>query len=69
MPMYEYSCNKCGKTFEKLVRISDRDKQINCPNCGSDETIRLLSLFGVGGSGGSTKGSSKRSRGTICGSG
>lgn len=34
MPIYEYNCEKCGKTFEKLIRASDGDKKIECPDCG-----------------------------------
>lgn len=34
MPVYEYSCKKCGKTHEFLQRF--KDKPINtCPECGS----------------------------------
>ena len=33
MPIYEYSCEKCGKRFEKIQKISD-PKCRKCPDCG-----------------------------------
>lgn len=41
MPIYEYSCGKCGSEFEELV-WSD-DDEVKCPNCGSDKTAKLMS--------------------------
>ncbi|ACM06707.1 type I antifreeze protein (plasmid) [Thermomicrobium roseum DSM 5159] len=45
MPLYEYRCRVCGYRFEKLVRLSQADQPIACPNCGTSETERLLSAF------------------------
>ena len=28
MPQYEYKCNKCGRTEDRLVRLADRDGQV-----------------------------------------
>ncbi len=33
MPIYEYGCQACGKTFEYQQKISDAPKQI-CEECG-----------------------------------
>ena len=44
MPLYEYSCRKCGHQFEALVRSHDTPA---CPACGASELERLLSLFAV----------------------
>jgi putative FmdB family regulatory protein len=49
MPIYEYNCGKCGKTFEKLVKVSDMDKKVECPGCKSSEVKRAFSVFGIGG--------------------
>lgn len=34
MPMYEYHCNPCNKTFEKRVKLSERAADQVCPVCG-----------------------------------
>lgn len=44
MPLYEYSCPKCGHQFEQIVFASDREC-IKCPNCGDARPRRLLSVF------------------------
>jgi putative FmdB family regulatory protein len=51
MPIYEYRCSNCGKTFEKIRRVADADHDIDCPECESEETERLLSAFATGGCG------------------
>lgn len=33
MPYYEYDCEKHG-IFSKFASINDRNKEVNCPNCG-----------------------------------
>jgi putative FmdB family regulatory protein len=42
MPIYEYKCESCGLTFEKLVFTSDKE-DIKCPDCGDIRVERLLS--------------------------
>ena len=49
MPMYEYRCRKCGKSFELLRRMQDADRDLECPECRSEEVERLLSTFAAGG--------------------
>ncbi len=44
MPLYEYSCRGCGRTFEALVRVSDTPR---CPACAGTDLERLVSLFAV----------------------
>ncbi len=44
MPIYEYRCKKCDKTFEVFVPItSEESKEKVCPNCGSKDTEKLIS--------------------------
>jgi putative FmdB family regulatory protein len=56
MPIYEYTCEDCGKTFEKLVRTmsaasgADRGKIVICPACGSKNAARAQSVFAAQGS-------------------
>ena len=53
MPIYEYRCNRCGKSFELLRRFGQTDDEILCPECESAEIERVLSSFGMGGGCGS----------------
>ena len=38
MPLYEYVCYKCGNSFELLRRMNDDDREVRCPECGSERT-------------------------------
>lgn len=42
MPLYEYVCIRCEKTFEKRVPVNDRDN-VFCPYCGA-ATERKFSI-------------------------
>ncbi|MEW6688274.1 MAG: zinc ribbon domain-containing protein [Pseudomonadota bacterium] len=42
MPIYEYSCSKCGHEFETLVRSGSAP---DCPKCSSTELEKKLSVF------------------------
>ncbi|WP_272699278.1 FmdB family zinc ribbon protein [Desulfovibrio sp. Fe33] len=41
MPIYEYTCKKCGNEFEELVLGADT--VVTCPECGSKDTEKLMS--------------------------
>ena len=45
MPIFEYRCRKCGKTFEEIIS-GDRDKKLPCPSCQSLETEKMMSVIG-----------------------
>jgi putative FmdB family regulatory protein len=49
MPMYEYSCTKCGQRFEKLEKKAATET-VACPNCGSTEVSKEISSFSSTGS-------------------
>ncbi|HLZ42910.1 MAG TPA: zinc ribbon domain-containing protein [Candidatus Sulfotelmatobacter sp.] len=51
MPLYEYRCDDCGKTFEMLRRIKDADEPARCPTCSSMKVERQFSTFAAGGCG------------------
>lgn len=51
MPLYEYQCRSCGKTFEMLRRMKDADEDVTCPKCHSAGVERMLSTFAAGGCG------------------
>jgi len=40
MPLYEYECEKCGKRFEKIEKVTAPHVQ-KCPKCGG-KAERLL---------------------------
>lgn len=50
MPIYEYRCAACERTFERLVR---GDTKVRCPACESARVERVLSVPArPGGAGG-----------------
>ena len=64
MPLYEYRCVHCGQVFEKMIRWSEAEKLPVCPNCGSTQTQKKVSVFASAGSS-----DSGASGGRSCGSG
>ena len=44
MPLYEYTCQTCYNTFEKLRPVSELDADAPCTDCGS-ASQRQLSVF------------------------
>ncbi|MBN2199188.1 MAG: zinc ribbon domain-containing protein [Candidatus Aminicenantes bacterium] len=48
MPLYEFSCRRCGCRFESLVRLGE-EKNVRCRSCQSEDVEKLLSSFGIGG--------------------
>lgn len=44
MPIYEYSCNSCGKNSEFLESMSSQSMQ-SCSHCGSTDMKKLFSVF------------------------
>ena len=61
MPIYEYHCKQCGSKFEKLVKLSTKTAEVECPKCGVKHAEKSVSRFGTLGntsSGGSSFGAS-----------
>lgn len=44
MLTYDYKCEECGEAFEIFHQISELNKEVRCPNCGSEKTERLSSV-------------------------
>jgi putative FmdB family regulatory protein len=42
MPLYEYRCEACGSTFEKIVKFSDPPLEV-CQKCGKGPITKLIS--------------------------
>ncbi len=51
MPIYEYRCQTCGQRFEKIRPMAEADKELECPECRSKKTERLISGFAMSGCG------------------
>lgn len=48
MPLFEYECRACDGHFEKLTRnINAEPGEVACPGCGSTDTYKVISLFGM----------------------
>lgn len=56
MPLYEFSCAKCGEQFEELVLSSKPEAlaEVACPECGSHKVSKKVSTFASGVAGGSS---------------
>lgn len=64
MPVYEYTCLDCSHAFDSLRSMSQADDPIACPECLSEHTSRLLSLFAAHSQGKVVAGNSASSCGT-----
>jgi len=44
MPIYTYKCNECSGTFEKFIRLANRENPISepCPACGKLNCIKQI---------------------------
>ena len=45
MPIYEFKCADCGKTFEVMGSYAEREKAQECPECHSSNVKQAISLF------------------------
>jgi putative FmdB family regulatory protein len=55
MPLYDYTCSKCGHMKEIQRKMADRNKRTKCPECGGRMRIAFTKaefmLIGGGWSG------------------
>lgn len=49
MPIFEYTCVRCGNEFETLVRNSTAS--VECPSCHGSDLKKKLSAFAAPSSG------------------
>jgi putative FmdB family regulatory protein len=51
MPTYEFSCQKCNKSFELTYSVSEFERAkkhgIKCSKCGSSRVIQKVPAFQV----------------------
>jgi putative FmdB family regulatory protein len=45
MPLYDYVCNDCNKTFELVLTLKEHDTEIKCPKCGSRNVQQEATAF------------------------
>jgi putative FmdB family regulatory protein len=46
VPIFEFTCRKCGHGFEDIVTLAEVEAgEVVCPACGSDRVERGLSTF------------------------
>jgi putative FmdB family regulatory protein len=46
MPIFEFHCSECDARFEELIgsHVGKGEKDVRCPECGSDAVERKASL-------------------------
>lgn len=45
MPLYDYKCNACHSISEERHGM-DFEGSVTCPNCGSNDTTKIISAPG-----------------------
>jgi putative FmdB family regulatory protein len=46
IPVYDYICNDCKKSFEMVLTLAEHDKErISCPHCGSKNVEQQAAAF------------------------
>ena len=60
MPLLEFQCEECERTFEELVQNPLRIEGVSCGECGSHRVVKLFSAFASRSSSPSEGGSPRR---------
>lgn len=47
---YDFECTECENKFEVSCRLDERELPHPCPECESEKTEQLLSVFAIGDS-------------------
>jgi len=47
MPIYDYQCGECGKTYDVFHKVREVEEDIVCPSCSSRKHVRLISAPSV----------------------
>lgn len=45
MPIFEFECQTCGTPFEELIRSSSTIEGVTCPDCGSPQIRKKISMI------------------------
>ena len=49
MPLYEFTCDDCGREFEVMASFAGLDAASVCPVCGGGRTRRRFGSVQLGG--------------------
>jgi putative FmdB family regulatory protein len=47
MPVFDYKCSECGKTYDVYHKVREIVEDVICPQCGSAEHKKLFSMASV----------------------
>ncbi|MBI3789076.1 MAG: zinc ribbon domain-containing protein [Ignavibacteriales bacterium] len=71
MPVYDYQCSECGKTYDVFHKVREITEDVICPSCSSTKYKKLMSAPSIAMSGSSStdfsSSSSCESPGGCCG--
>jgi len=42
MPIYEFECSACKHIFERVMKIDEDHKELNCPECNASNPNKLV---------------------------
>src|ERR1035441_6531317 len=45
MPVYDYVCHDCHKTFEVILTLKEHEVDAKCPKCGSKNVEQKATAF------------------------
>jgi len=45
MPTYEFSCAKCGHSFDEFFWPEEETSKLKCPKCGNDALQKIMLDF------------------------
>ena len=52
MPIFEFTCRKCGHNFEELLSLTElQSGELKCPACRSKRVEKGFSAFATGADG------------------
>lgn len=72
MPVFDYSCSECGKTYDVYHKVREVVEDVSCPQCGSKKHKKLFSMASVSMGGSSSHSPSRppcETGGECCGGG
>ena len=54
MPIFEFECSDCDREFEELLFNTGAVSTVTCPECGSSQVNKKISMFASKAAGGSS---------------